>query len=213
MDLAECYRLLELSKGATAIDVKASYRRLARRFHPDVSSADVQLAKDQFIQLTEAYRALMAALESGAADTDAVDPLADSGAAKAGPASPESPAAQAPGVRVTTRKTSAPPVPLSEADRKLKHHVYTQLQQYLKEQRFPRAVTLIEGLARRLPNDSEVTQWQAIAYQRWARALIVAGQTIKARSYLKKALRTDPHNRTLWLEVERDFRRIESLRL
>jgi hypothetical protein len=36
-------------------------------------------------------------------------------------------------------------------------------------------------------------------------------QLEKARIYLKKALRTDPHNRSLWAEVERDFRRIEQL--
>ncbi len=193
MDLAEYYRLLELSKGATSADVKASYRRLARRFHPDVSAADAQWSKEQFIQLTVAYKALMAAL----GPSEAAEPL---------PRPPASPA----------RVSAVPPSPattLSNADRKLKHHVYSQLQQCLKEQRFPRAVTLVEGLAQRLPDDSEVRQWQAIAYQRWARALIKNGQSTKAHSYLKKALRTDPHNRALWLEVEQDFRRIEALRI
>ena len=81
----------------------------------------------------------------------------------------------------------------------------------LKEQRFPRAIALIEGLARRIPQDPEVKQWQAIAYQRWGRQLIQERQLDKARIYLKKALRTDPHNRSLWAEVERDFRYMERL--
>lgn len=193
MDLAECYRLLELSSGATSADIKASYRRLARRVHPDVSAADPQSAQEQFIQLTAAYKALMAAMISDP------QPSSTKGATSAPQAS----------VRVRVQQSFSK---LSEPDRKLKEHVYTQLQQCLKAQRFPRAVTLVEGLAQRLPQDSEVKQWQAIAYQCWARALIRAGQTVKARSYLKKALRTDPHNRALWLEVERDFRRLEALR-
>ncbi|MGB3612937.1 MAG: J domain-containing protein [Elainellaceae cyanobacterium] len=183
---------MELPEGATFAQVKASYRRLARRFHPDVSSADAQSA-DQFIQLTDAYKALIAAIASG-----------QSLVAETGAASP-----QTAGRATTVQAPSTSP--LSEADSKLKRHVYRQLQQCLKEQRFARSVTLVEGLAQRLPNDSEVRQWQAIAYQRWARALIDAGQSTKARRYLKKALRTDPSNRALWIEVKRDFRRINVL--
>jgi tetratricopeptide (TPR) repeat protein len=51
----------------------------------------------------------------------------------------------------------------------------------------------------------------AIAYQRWGRYLIGEKQQDKARAYLKKALRTDPHNKSLWAEVERDFRRLEKI--
>jgi tetratricopeptide (TPR) repeat protein len=81
----------------------------------------------------------------------------------------------------------------------------------LKYQRFPRAIALIEGLAQRIPEDLEVRQWQAIAYQRWGRHLIGERQVDKARIYLKKAVKTDPHNRALWAEVERDFRRLEQI--
>lgn len=52
---------------------------------------------------------------------------------------------------------------------------------------------------------------QAIAYQRWGRHLTNERQLDKARIYLKKALRTDPHNRSLWAEVERDFHRLEQM--
>jgi tetratricopeptide (TPR) repeat protein len=100
---------------------------------------------------------------------------------------------------------------LSPLERQLKQESYSQLQQLLRDQRFPRAVALVEGLADRLPKDPEVNQWKAIAYQRWGRQLVDQRQLEKARVYLKKALKTDPHNRSLWAEVEKEFRRIEKI--
>ena len=100
---------------------------------------------------------------------------------------------------------------LSEVEKQLKWSSYEQLQQQLKHRKFARAIALVEALAQRIPHDPEVRQWQAIAYQRWGRHLINERQLDKARIYLKKALRTDPHNRSLWAEVERDFRRIEKM--
>ena len=98
-------------------------------------------------------------------------------------------------------------------EQSLKQDTYEQLKELLKRQKFPRAIALIEGLAHRLPQDSEIVQWQAIVYQRWGRQLIQEGQTHKARIYLKKALRTDPNNRSLWREVNRDFWQLASLGL
>ena len=63
MNLAECYRILGLESGASFDAIKASYRRLARRYHPDVNPGN-QHAKDKFIELTEAYRFLLSAIPS-----------------------------------------------------------------------------------------------------------------------------------------------------
>jgi hypothetical protein len=38
-------------------------------------------------------------------------------------------------------------------------------------------------------------------------------QLEKAKLYLRKALQTDPNNRSLWAEVEKDFRRIDGYHL
>lgn len=202
MNLAECYRILGLESGASFDAIKAAYRRLARRYHPDVNPGNQQ-AKDKFIELTEAYRQLLSAVGS-ATSTPASHP--SSSAEKS---------TQAPGATGKTRITrKQPPLQftnLSPLEQQLKANSYQQLQQMLKEQRFPRAIALIEGLAKRIPQDTEVKQWQAIAYQRWGRQLIQERQFDKARIYLKKALRTDPHNRSLWAEVERDFRYMERL--
>ena len=101
-------------------------------------------------------------------------------------------------------------VPLAPEER-LKQDAYHQLRELLKQHRFPRAIALVEGLAHRMPADSEIIQWQAIVYQRWGRQLIDQGQTHKARIYLTKALRTDPNNHSLWSEVNRDFWQLENL--
>ncbi len=202
MDLVESYRLLRLPKGASYEQVKAAYRHLARQFHPDVNRGD-RTATEQFIQITQAYKCLMAEVKPSLT----------------APVSPPQPAAKSgQRVRIHVQENSPKPAPkvqfnpdLSPAERQLKQQFYEQLQTLLKTRRFPRAIALVEGLANRMPKDPEVGQWQAIAYQQWGRYLIQQGQLDKARIYLKKALRTDPHNQTLWAEVEKDFRRLEQV--
>jgi molecular chaperone DnaJ len=55
MDL---YVILGLPHGATESDIKRAYRRLARRFHPDVNPGD-RLAEARFQQILEAYETLI----------------------------------------------------------------------------------------------------------------------------------------------------------
>lgn len=213
MNLADCYRLLGLRDGASFEEIKASYRRLARRYHPDVNPDDQQQANDKFIQITEAYRQLMRQVKPLPADTSSQDSSGDSSGPASGPSQANTNPPPDPQVKVTrkaTPKIRRNPT-LSDVEEQLKQQSYLQLQNLLKTQRFPRAIALVEGLAQRLPQDPEVRQWQAIAYQRWGRYLISQNELDKARLYLKKALRTDPHNRSLWSEVERDFRSMEKI--
>ncbi|GAB4473719.1 MAG: J domain-containing protein [Elainellaceae cyanobacterium] len=229
MNLSECYRILGLRSSATYEEIKSSYRRLARRYHPDLNPGSAQQA-EQFIQVNAAYRQLM----------DLVQPTRI-GDRRSNPPPPRSPQPPAP----PTAQTSPPPAqkprasqagqpqrpatsssaglrkrpPIqrdpaaSPTDHQLKEHVYSRLQQLLRQQRYPRAVALVEGLAQRLPNDLEVRQWLAIAYQRWGRHLVDLKQPEKARTYLNKALRTDPRNRALWFEVDRDLRRLDGIEI
>lgn len=188
MDVADCYRLLGLKFGAPPEEIKASYRRLARRYHPDVNPDNPEGAQIRFVQLTEAYQLLL----QTAAKTKKVGP---------------------PPQKATKAKCQpSPKIPqLSTLEQKLKSESYQLLRQFLQSGRFARAIALVEGLAQRLPKDPEVRQWQAIAYQQWGRQLTSDRQFAKARVYLKKALRTDPHNRSLWAEIEQDFRRLEQM--
>lgn len=62
MRLSECYSLLEVSPGATLDEIKASYRRLAFRYHPDLNPGDARAAQ-RFTRLNEAYVLLKKNLE------------------------------------------------------------------------------------------------------------------------------------------------------
>jgi len=98
-----------------------------------------------------------------------------------------------------------------EKKQQIKWTYYEKLCNFCDVENFPYAIALIESLARHLPYDLEVKRWQAKTYQRWGRRLIEEKQITKARIYLKKALNTDPHNDSLWSEVEQDFRRLEMI--
>ncbi len=207
MDIADYYRQLGLRSGASLSQVKASYRQLARQYHPDVNPGNEQ-AKNKFIAITEAYKFLVNIAPHHVAESK----VANSTVSPTWTSLDLGVKAQPQAVKVTRKEAAVQSnADLSAVEQKLKQDAYFELQQLLKYQRFPRAIALIEGLAQRVPEDLEVRQWQAIAYQRWGRHLIGEKQVDKARIYLKKAVKTDPHNRALWAEVERDFRRLEQI--
>lgn len=54
MDL---YELLGLARGATLVEIKRSYRRLARKYHPDINPGD-NTAEARFKDITRAYETL-----------------------------------------------------------------------------------------------------------------------------------------------------------
>ena len=205
MSLADYYRVLGLRTGASYSDIKASYRRLARRWHPDINPSD-QTAKEKFIRITEAYRELIRVVPPEEVDpTPATSETATPAVSSPPEASGKEPAQPEP------RKPPQVQVnpDLSKQDQQLKEKFYEQLQDLFKTQKFPRAIALVEGLAQRMPKDSEVRQWQAITYQRWGRHLIRQNQIEKAKLYLRKALRTDPRNKSLQVEVRHDLESLE----
>ena len=51
------YEVLGVSRTATADDIKKAYRKLARKYHPDVNPGD-KSAEEQFKQVGEAYAVL-----------------------------------------------------------------------------------------------------------------------------------------------------------
>jgi len=52
------YQTLELSRDATSVEIKKAYRRLALKFHPDVSM-DEPGSEEHFKEITEAYGVLI----------------------------------------------------------------------------------------------------------------------------------------------------------
>jgi hypothetical protein len=66
VDEREALAVLELAPGATMAQIRASYRRLVRRHHPDVAGAG---ATARAARLTEAYARLRAGPENAVAGT------------------------------------------------------------------------------------------------------------------------------------------------
>jgi DnaJ domain len=206
MDLGDCYRLLGLRSGASFADIKTSYRRLAQQYHPDINPDDHK-AKDKFIALTEAYKFLLTVVIPE--DTVSVGSQSPVSAREQTKATPQE---KAPAATAKTRQVKTPKPPgVTAIEERLKWNTYEQLQRFLKEKRFPQAIALVEALADRIPEDLEVRQWQAISYQLWGRVLIDQHQILKSRIYLKKALKTDPNNKALWTEVQRDLQRLDQM--
>jgi curved DNA-binding protein CbpA len=225
MTLSECYQLLGLEDGASAAEVKSSYRRLVRRYHPDVNPDNPEWAKVKFIELTRAYESVTHALKSSHHPSfrraSAVNPSSTTGNGST-PHSPRRSPSSSPKARSSPSSSNRPPSPqapppirirqnpaLSDIDNQLKKNSYQQLQELLRSKRFARAIALVEGLVHRIPSDPEVKQWQAIAYQQYARHFTNENQYSKAKIYLKKALRVDPHNRKLWSDIKEEFNRLE----
>lgn len=63
MDL---YRVLELTHEADAAAIRTAYRRLAKRYHPDVST--LPDAAERFVTITEAYEVLIDPVSRGRYD-------------------------------------------------------------------------------------------------------------------------------------------------
>ena len=59
MAVQKHYETLGLSQGASPEDIKSAYRRLARKFHPDLNPAPE--AKEKFLAVQQAYEVLMEA--------------------------------------------------------------------------------------------------------------------------------------------------------
>ena len=56
-DHMDLYELLGLARGATLVEIKRSYRRLARKYHPDINPGD-NAAEAHFREITRAYETL-----------------------------------------------------------------------------------------------------------------------------------------------------------
>ncbi|MUL38199.1 molecular chaperone DnaJ [Gloeocapsopsis sp. AAB1 = 1H9] len=196
MNITAYYQVLGLKTEASLEEIKAAYRKLVQQYHPDINPGDQQ-AREKFIAITEAYRKLLDSVQSTPAPQQNKT---------------EQPSVKKPPAAKVTRKNISTYIPpLSAFEFQVKWNSYRELQKLWKNQRFTQAIALAETLSQKLPQDPEVRSWQASSYQRWGRQLIGDRQLETARIYLKKALKTDPHNRSLWSEVERDFRRMERI--
>ncbi|MEA5486348.1 MULTISPECIES: J domain-containing protein [Pseudanabaena] len=217
MHLSECYRLLGVPRNATLDDIKVAYRRLARKYHPDVNQND-PTATDKFRLVQEAYKMLK--------DSDKEDLTKELFAKKA--ATNTSPSQSAPPPPKATPPIKPQPHPKikievkqvnnqvdpinSDPELKLKLDMLRRVQDLLKQKKYVVAIAVVEGMSERFPNSPEVIHWKAVTYHRWSSELILAGKLREAEIYLNKALNTDPKNRELSFEVKRDLERVHNLK-
>ncbi len=198
-NLDQCYQLLGICRGVSIDELKAAYRSLARKWHPDLNPGDLE-AHQRFITLNQAYQLLLVNVAAPLESQAHTRPTRST-------SNPKNTTA-----RVTQR--AAPPpttVKPSKSEEELKWQLYHELQSLLKQQQFLKAIVLIESLAHHSPQDRQVCQWQGIIYSQYGHQLVQRREFDKARIYLKKALKVDPHNRQLWQEVDRVFNRITQL--
>ena len=223
MHISECYRLLGIPRNATLDDIKVAYRRLARKYHPDVNQDD-PAATDKFRMVQEAYKMLKDADNSDGASTTAASSYGSTVWRSPSPSTP---------IQTTTKKTTEPPKtpkaqpkvkvevkqvnnqvdPInSDPELKLKLDMLRRVQDLLKQKKYIVAIAVVEGMSERFPNSPEVIHWKAVTYHRWSSELILVGKLREAEIYLNKALTTDPKNRELIFEVKRDLERVQNLK-
>jgi curved DNA-binding protein len=58
MEYKDYYKILGVPKTATEKDIKAAYRRLARKWHPDLNPQDHKLSEAKFKEINEANEVL-----------------------------------------------------------------------------------------------------------------------------------------------------------
>jgi hypothetical protein len=192
MNLEQCYQLFNLQPGATSDEIRAAYRKLARIMHPDANPEDLK-AHDRFVTLNQAYQLLLKTIDSGRQFM----PTATERTKRAAK---------------TASTPKAKPAPtLSRYDAELKWNTYQKLQELLQQREFVKTIALVDGLAQRLECDRDVHQWQGIVYYFFGQHLVDRDQLDKARIYLKKALKADPHNPELHQQVSHEFQRIDQI--
>jgi DnaJ-domain-containing protein 1 len=189
-----CYQTLGLERSAKVEEIKAAYRQLVKRYHPDRNPGN-QAAVEQFIRINRAYETLIAAVEQ-------LQPRSEELRFKP-VTQPEQTVSRA------QRHASPPPGRLTPEQSRLKQRALEQMQFLLQQQRWQQSVQRAEELGRQLPHDPEIGQVRAKAYHGWARTLLSRRRYEEARPYLQKAIKADSGNRQLWEEIERDYWQIE----
>jgi tetratricopeptide (TPR) repeat protein len=199
VDSSDPHKLLGVPPGADLETIKQAYRRLARQYHPDVAG---EAFKEQFQRVNEAYRVLCDHAHR---------------VVQAPPEPPPKPTSAPAPVRMDVKKShgSPPAPPPALKTVKLTHPQQQEfekrafyLKKALKSRDWVYALSQAESLFHQFPSYPQAIHLLAITYQRRGNALILEKRPSQARAYLAKALETEPDNKALAFEIERDLQRI-----
>lgn len=216
MHLSECYRLLGVPRNATLDDIKVAYRRLARKYHPDVNQND-PAATDKFRLVQEAYTMLKnvdkADLSKEIFTKNTPTKTTERSPSVSAPTPPSKVPQPQSKIKIEVKQVNNQVDPInSDPELKLKLDMLRRVQDLLKQKKYIVAIAVVEGMSERFPNSPEVIHWQAVTYHRWSSELILVGKLREAEIYLNKSLNTDPKNRELNFEVKRDLERVQKLK-
>lgn len=221
MHVSECYRVLGVPRNATLDDIKVAYRRLARKYHPDVNQND-PAATDKFRLVQEAYTMLKNADKADLSkEIFTKNTSTKTTSTKTTERSPSAPAPSPPSkvpqpqskIKIEVKQVNNQVDPInSDPELKLKLDMLRRVQDLLKQKKYVVAIAVVEGMSERFPSSTEVIHWKAVTYHRWSNELILVGKLREAEIYLNKALNTDPKNRELTFEVKRDLERVQQLK-
>jgi tetratricopeptide (TPR) repeat protein len=190
--IEKSYALFGLKPSASVDEIKTIYRQMAKEIHPDLNPHD-PTARNRFYTLNQAYQLLL----SASAVTDRVD---------------ESTEADGRDLVDAVRVSYVVDPPLSPQDLQLKQEVFESLEKLIRQDNFEKAVSVIDLLARVVPDRPEILKKQSEIYFKYAQDLVSRRtQLTLARTYLKASLKIDPHNQQRWQAVDRQFNRIERL--
>jgi len=212
MHLSECYKLLGVPRNATLEDIKLAYRRLARKYHPDVNQND-NTATDKFRMVQEAYEMLKNAdKEDLSKELFSKNNSANSTRSQSTSQSPKikievnqsQPNSQSPKIKVEVNQVDS---------FKPKLDMLKRVQNLLKQRKYIEAISVAEEMSERFSDSPVVIHWQAVACHRWGSELILANNLGEAETYLNKALNADPNNRELSFEIKRDLERVQQLKI
>lgn len=178
MKLEEYYRSLGLKPGASHEQIKQAYRVLARQHHPD----------------TAAHQAMSNQIASNQTASDIFLTITIAYKHLLAHTAPNLP------------ENSASAAFAKTPENLLKYNAHIRLRELFVQQRFATAIALVEALTSKLPDDLEVQQWCAIAYQQQGRRLMRDRRYPQALRYLQKALATNPTNRDLVAKLHQDLR-------
>jgi tetratricopeptide (TPR) repeat protein len=187
MKLEDYYRSLGLKPGASREQVKQAYRVLARQHHPDTTAHQATSNQTAFNQTVSNQNTSDIFLTITIAYKHLLAHTAQS-------SNPN---------RATNSDFAAFP---KTPENLLKYNAYARLRDLFAQQRFASAIALVEAPTSKLPDDLEVQQWCAIAYQQQGRRLMRDRRYPQALRYLQKALVTNPTNRDLVTKLHQDLR-------
>ena len=196
MHLYECYKLLGVPHNATLEEIKQAYRRLARKYHPDVNQND-PAATDKFRKLQEAYEILKQADKEDLSK----ELFSKNNSASSKPSQSTTHSSK---VKVEVNKAQPnvyPPkskVDINEPDPwKTKLDMLNRVQNFLKQKKYLEAISVAEDMSQKFSDSELVIHWKGVAYDQWVSQLNLVSNLDEAEFYLNKALGNDPNNHKL----------------